>query len=130
MNATDWIVKAERAAASAKLLLAAGDLEGAGNRAYYARFDGARAALMATGAPAEAPTAKTHNGLFAAFSRCLVKTGRVSVEFGRTFNKAEEIRLISDYTGNPIGPEQAFWVVEQAALFVQTIRTQFFNTVP
>jgi len=105
-------------------------LEGACNRAYYAMFDGARAALMATGAPAEAHTAKTHNGLIAAFSRCLVKTGRVSVELGRTFNQAEEIRLVSDYTGNSIGPEQAIWVVEQATLFVQTIRTQFLNTVP
>ncbi len=130
MNATDWIVKAERAAASAKLLLEAGDLEGACNRAYYAMFDVARAALMATGAPVEAQTAKTHNDLIAAFSRCLVKTGPVSVELGRTFNQAYEIRLMSDYTGNPIGPEQAIWVVEQAAWFVQTIRTKFLNTVP
>jgi uncharacterized protein (UPF0332 family) len=130
MNATAWLVKAERAAASAKLLLEAGDLEGACNRAYYAMFDAARAALMATGAPAEAQNAKTHNGLIAAFSRCLVKTGQVSVELGRTFNQAEEIRLVSDYTGNPIGPEQALWVVEQATLFVQTIQTKFLTIGP
>lgn len=38
--------KADRALASARLLLDAGDTEGACNRAYYAMFDAARAALV------------------------------------------------------------------------------------
>ncbi len=38
--------KAERALASARVLLQDGDPEGACNRAYYAMFDAARAALM------------------------------------------------------------------------------------
>ena len=38
--------KASRAVASAKLLLDAGDVDGACNRAYYAMFDAAHAALL------------------------------------------------------------------------------------
>lgn len=40
------MVKAAQAVASAKVLLATGDADGACNRAYYAMFDAARAALM------------------------------------------------------------------------------------
>jgi len=42
----ELLSKAERALVSAKLLLQAGDPDGAGNRAYYAMFDAARAGLM------------------------------------------------------------------------------------
>lgn len=44
MSAQELIVKANRAIASAKLLHAAGDSDGACNRAYYAMFDAAKAA--------------------------------------------------------------------------------------
>ena len=97
MNAQDLLAKAIQAAASAKLLLDAGDADGACNRAYYAMFDAARAALLASGAPVPAEIAKTHSGLISAFSLHLVKTGRVPVEFGKSLNKAEELRLIADY---------------------------------
>lgn len=43
------MAKAMQAAASAKVLLDAGDTDGACNRAYYAMFDAARAALLASG---------------------------------------------------------------------------------
>jgi len=39
MTARELMAKAERAAASAKLLLEAGDADGACNRAYYAMVD-------------------------------------------------------------------------------------------
>ncbi|MGD9522152.1 MAG: HEPN domain-containing protein, partial [Tepidiphilus sp.] len=45
------MAKARRAVLSAKVLLDAGDADGACNRAYYAMFDAARAALIASGAP-------------------------------------------------------------------------------
>lgn len=38
--------KSDRALASAQLLFSAGDYEGACNRAYYAMFDAAKAALL------------------------------------------------------------------------------------
>ena len=62
------MLKGERAAVSAKLLLEAGDLDGACNRAYYAMFDAARAALLVSDAPIESEVARTHSGLIAAFT--------------------------------------------------------------
>jgi len=119
------MAKAIRAATSAQVLLQSGDADGACNRAYYAMFDAARAALLASGAPVEAEVARTHNGLIAAFSLHLVKTGRVPIELGRALNKAEELRLVADYKGDPIGIGDATWAVQQAQTFVQAMQTTF-----
>ncbi len=125
MKARDLMAKAIRAATSAQVLLQSGDADGACNRAYYAMFDAARAALLASGAPVEAEVARTHNGLIAAFSLHLVKTGRVPIELGRALNKAEELRLVADYKGDPIGIGDATWAVQQAQTFVQAMQTTF-----
>ncbi len=117
--------KAIRAAASAQVLLDVGDADGACNRAYYAMFDAARAALLASGAPVAPEVAKTHNGLIAAFSLHLVKTGRVPVALGKSLNRAEELRLVADYKGDPIEVEEAAWAVAQARGFVQAMRDTF-----
>ncbi len=42
-----YIIKAERALNAARLLSEAGEIEGACNRAYYAMYDAAHAALLA-----------------------------------------------------------------------------------
>jgi uncharacterized protein (UPF0332 family) len=47
VNAQDLMTKAARAVASAQALLELGDADGASNRAYYAMFDAARAAMRA-----------------------------------------------------------------------------------
>lgn len=93
------MAKAIRALASAKLLIEAGDVDGACNRAYYAMFDAARAALIMSNAPAELSVAKTHSGLISGFSLHLVKTDQFPVELGKALNRAAEIRLVADYTG-------------------------------
>ena len=95
MKASDLLDKAVRALASARLLLDSGDVDGACNRAYYAMFDAARSALLATDAPAAPKRAKTHSGLIAAFSLHLVKTGQVPVEFGKALNRVADIRLVA-----------------------------------
>src|SRR5260364_63562 len=46
-------------------------------RAYYAMFDAARAALLASNAPVKSDIGKTHRGLMNAFSEHLVKSGRI-----------------------------------------------------
>lgn len=61
MNRERLIRKAEQAAASARLLLDTGDLEGACNRAYYAMFDAAKAALLSVGTPEDTVEAKSHS---------------------------------------------------------------------
>lgn len=46
------MTKADRACLSARALLDLGDMDGTCNRAYYAMFDAARAALLASKAAA------------------------------------------------------------------------------
>lgn len=127
MNTQDLMIKAVRAAASAKILLDTGDKEGACDRAYYAMFNAARAALLASNAPLEPDIARTHGGLISAFSLYLVKTGRVPVEHGRALNRVGELRLIADYRGDPIEQDQAAWAVSQAQSFVQTMQAAFMS---
>lgn len=119
------MAKAAQAAASAKLLLDSGDADGACNRAYYSMFDAARAALLASGAPVQPEIARTHSGLIAAFSLHLVKTDRVPVALGKALNRAEELRLIADYKGDPVAKEEATWAVLQAQEFVHAMRLLF-----
>lgn len=128
MNGNDLMIKALRAVASARLLLDAGDVDGACNRAYYAMFDAARAALLLSQAPVEAEVARTHGGLISAFSKHLVKSGNIPVELGRALNRAEEIRLVADYRGSQVEMEQARWVVEQADGFVSHIQSKFASS--
>jgi uncharacterized protein (UPF0332 family) len=116
--------KASRAVASARLLLDAGDVDGACNRAYYGMFDAARAALHWSGAPVEPTVAKTHSALISAFSLHLVKTGRLPVDLGKALNRAAEIRLIADYTGDEVTAEKAQWAIQQAALFVEVVQRE------
>lgn len=37
-------------------------------------------------------------------------------------NRVEEIRLVADYKGDAVEPEQAQWAVQQAVNFVETIQ--------
>ena len=64
MKAQDLMAKAVQASASAKVLLDTGDADGASNRAYYAMFDAARAALLASGID----VGKTHKGVSSTLS--------------------------------------------------------------
>ncbi len=122
MTPQELMAKAHRALASAKLLLDSGDVDGACNRAYYAMFDAARAALLTIQAPVPAEVARTHSGLITAFSLHLVKPGLVAVEHGRSLNKVEDLRLIADYRGDPVTLENAAWALEQAHGFLQAVQ--------
>ena len=125
MSARDLIGKASRAVVSARLLLDAGDLNGACNRAYYAMFDSARAALIDSGAPVQSEVGRTHSGLISAFSLHLVKTGQVPIKYGKALNKVAEIRLIADYTEDEVTAETAKWAVEQALEFIEAVQRAF-----
>jgi len=119
--------KASRALASARLLLDAGDTDGACNRAYYAMFDAARAALAV--ADDEGMIAKTHSGLISAFSLRFVKTGEIPVELGKELNAVSELRQAGDYTGLTMPKDKAAWAVTRAEAFVATIE-QLVKEVP
>src|SRR5260370_28553520 len=124
LNAQDLLERAQRAVESAKLLLDAGDVNGACNRAYYAMFDAARAALIATQKPPESEAIKTHSGLISASSPHLVKTGHASLELGKSFSKVADIRLVADYSDEEVSPDRAEGAIEHAGALVGATRQQ------
>lgn len=126
MNATALLHKANTALSSARLLLQSGDADGACNRAYYAMFDAARAALMAYQDSDEVLSLKTHSGLISSFSLQLVKPGLIDMEMGKALNKVEDLRLIADYKGDAITLDAAGWAVEQAEMFFAAVHSRFF----
>ena len=71
-------------------------------------------------------TIRTHSGLIASFSLKLVKSGLVDIELGKALNKVEDLRLIADYKGDPVGIEEAAWAVQQATEFVSSMQNSFF----
>ena len=113
--------KAQQACSSAQVLLGLGDSNGACNRAYYAMFDAARAALLTFGVQA----GKSHSGLISAFSQHLVKSGLVPVELGRLLKRAEGFRMVADYMDDSVELSDAQEMVAQAASFVTAMRTEF-----
>ena len=121
MNAQSYIQKAERALAGARALVTAGDVEGACNRAYYAMFDAAHAALLSFGVSGPDANPKTHRGLIGTFGKRLVLGGHLPAELGVALNKVERLRTLADYTGEPITSTDAAWAVEKAEAFVVAI---------
>jgi uncharacterized protein (UPF0332 family) len=97
MEVDTLLIKANRALASAQLLYANGDYEGACNRAYYAMFDAARASLLHQLPNSDLTSARTHNGLIAAFGLHIIKTGLADVTLGRNLNRAQTLRQLADY---------------------------------
>ena len=88
-------------------------------------FDAARAALLISGAPLASNIGRTHSGLISAFGNHLIKNGPVSKELGRLLNRAEEVRLVADYTGDSVELIDARDMVEQAEIFVAAMRSEF-----
>ena len=121
MNAQSLMTKARIACESARALLERQDSDGACNRAYYAMFEAARAALMATNAEIPLNIGKTHSGVLTAFSQHLVKNGPVPRDIGRLLKQAEELRLVADYSGDSITLDDARALVEKAESFVDTL---------
>lgn len=121
MKAHDLMAKAVQAAVSAKVLLDTGDTDGACNRAYYAMFDAARAALLLSGFD----VGKTHKGVLNAFSDRLVKDGPLPKEMGRLLKHAETFRYVADYEGDPVELSDAREIAEQADIFVTAMRAEF-----
>jgi uncharacterized protein (UPF0332 family) len=122
MTAEDYIAKAGRALEQARILLNAGGFEGACNRAYYAMFDAAHAALLVAGVTVPESSPKTHRSLIASFGLHLVKSGAIEPELGSALNKVERLRKLADYTGEIVADEDARWAVDQAGAFVEKVR--------
>ena len=111
--------KAERAAASARILLAAGHGDGAVNRAYYAMYFAARATLERIDAKSAA--AKRHATLIGQFSRLVVRGQGLDPGLGRMLNLAFDQRLVADYEVEDMPAEDATEIVEDMARFMAAL---------
>jgi uncharacterized protein (UPF0332 family) len=52
-------------------------------------------------------------------------SGGLTKEIGRLLKRAEEIRIVADYTGDSIELADAREIIEQAAIFVSTLQAEF-----
>ena len=52
------------------------------------------------------------------------------MELGKTLNRAEELRLVADYKGDPVEAEDAAWAVSQAQTFVTAMQNTFMPKAP
>ena len=109
--------KAEQSLRSAELLLSAGDLDGAVNRAYYACYDAAQGVLEHV-AGINTREVKTHAGLIRLFNLQIVKAGLLPLEVGRLIGREEQLRLFADYGDGVHEPAEAELAVKQARQFV------------
>jgi uncharacterized protein (UPF0332 family) len=89
------LARAQTALRTAQHLLEYGDPVAAGNRAYFAVFDGMRAVLEHQGI--DVAKIKTHHGLILSFEQNVVKPGRLEREIAAAIQKAAELRRVSDY---------------------------------
>ena len=115
------MTKARQALRSAHRLIDLEDSDGACNRAYYAMFDAARAALLIKLGRTEADFAKTHRGFLNAFSEYLIKDGVLTRELGRTLKRAEEMRFLADYDGDSVEMGDAVNMVADGEVFIAAI---------
>ena len=129
MKPAELIARARRSAASAKVLYDIEDMSGACNRAYYAMFDAARAALLAGKDPVKSEVIKTHSGLIAAFSLHLIKPGRIPTIYGKSLRQADQIRLMADYSDEEPDRESTASSIEQANHFVRAVAS-YLATLP
>jgi uncharacterized protein (UPF0332 family) len=123
--AASYLRKAERALAAARILLRENETEGACNRAYYAMFDAAHAALWIVGAREDGSTIKTHSGLIAAFGEGIVKAGEIAPEHGRALAHVLKTRLLADYTADTPGIDEARETIALAQAFLAAVRARF-----
>jgi len=116
--------KSERAIQIARLSLENEDPDSAVNRAYYAMFNISRAAVLKAGV-AEGELPRTHRGISEAFRQHAVLAGKIDAELASTLSRAENLRLMADYTATEIDASAAAKLVEQAEEYVRTVRHVF-----
>jgi uncharacterized protein (UPF0332 family) len=110
------LTKARTTVRSARLLLDAGDPNGAVNRAYYGIFHAAPAALGAVD-PKLLKT-KSHATVIRRFGKHIVEERGFDRSLGRLFSQAEIVRIGADYEDAPVDEAAARKALESAESFV------------
>ncbi len=120
MKGEPWLERANRSSRTARLALTDGDAASAGNRAYYAMFYAARAALLFV-SDERLAASKTHSGLISSFGQHLVKAGKLPAELGRALSVESHRCQVSDYDGGDVSFESAKSSISSAEKFITTI---------
>lgn len=94
-----------------------GDFETAVNRAYYAAFEAAHAALAAL----EVAAPQTHRGLVGQFGLHCVRAGLINKDVASHLGELGTARLIADYEGDVPDADAARTAVHMAEQFVASI---------
>lgn len=111
---------ADEALSDATFLLEWGRFRAAANRAYYAMFHAATAALDSDAIQ----RARTHRGAIHLFREHFVRTGRVDEKFARQLQVAYSLRQNSDYEGSvAIEEGHVTEIVLDATDFVEVIKS-------
>lgn len=112
--------KSRDALSDAELLLENGSVEAAINRAYYAVFSAARAAVLV-----KDETPNTHAGVIRRFGYHFVRTEQISEEIGGILSTAESMRGTADYDAfSTFELEEAAELTKEANRFVDAIEKQ------
>jgi hypothetical protein len=115
----DWLARADRALASARLLQAS-DPDACASRAYYAAFYAVSAVFASEGR-----SFRKHSALEAAVHRDLVRSGQWSPELGKAFSALASRRITGDYGGHlHVSADEAALALEHAETIVVEVRKQ------
>lgn len=113
------IDKAEEVYTAAVILYDAGQWNSAINRLYYACFYVASALLLKRGVGA-----KSHAGVIAKFSECVVRTGEVTADEYRVFSKLLNWRTKGDYNDMfDFSKEDVDDVLQPTRQFIDKVKT-------
>ncbi len=116
--------KSQRALRSARLGLQDGDSDTAINRAYYAMFNIARAALLTGGVPEEGLPVQ-HKELIAAFRQYAVQTGQIDRDLAGALSRSQALCMQADEGRTEFDEKAAADAVQRAESFVRTMERMF-----
>jgi uncharacterized protein (UPF0332 family) len=122
------LTKARMMVRSARLLLDAGDASSAVNRAYYAMFYAARAAL--DGIDPRLLKTRSHATIIRRFGKHLVEERGFDRSLGRLFAQTEDIRIGADYGDDSVSEAAARKALEGAERFVSAIELFIARGMP
>ncbi len=109
--------RAEKAIASAELLLNEDDFDSSVSRSYYAMFYATEALLLT-----KELKFSSHRSVISLFGEHFVKTGIFKPEMGRKLSKTFEKRLVGDYSfASQVDEDTAKEVLNWAKEFIKEI---------
>ena len=112
--------KAQTASQSAQVLLERGDADGAVNRAYYATFGAARAALATV--RSSLAISKRHGTIYRRFDKHLVQELAFDPSFGRSFlSRQRSVRQSADYEKDRVDEITAREIIGGMQRFLATV---------